>query len=578
MAALLAVSIVARAQGTPQAVLLVDEDLAQPMPHTPARLPLAFAREGGSEVALAQTADGALALTAMLTPGDDVAGRLLELEATWHKRAWVHQVAVELTLPGERVELMGRDLEPTTLARGHVAWLERFDPKWIAVTRGGVRSVITVDDGVDAVWVRSDGKQVTVRIDLESAEARPFVHDARCTTNWHAPNQHLQLRARLRVPDEKVTARAQLAPGGTVPLVKARWPDGRNAALVWTDHADQTSARTLEALAHGFIAHHLQLTKALFAHGADRPQLEDPRVVKLADELAEAGSEIVPHSATPKPDPRVVTESALRTFERWKTRTWIDHQPETNCEAFGDQGYHVGGRFGIADLLSAHQYRYVWAEDDASPGDLDLLSPRHLEHRAPTVWPIGRLDLGGPEGLWMFRTEWAFIEAKRFYAMYGAPALDRLEREHGLHVAHTYLETYHPKATKFGLRNLLVPADPKHDKPGGPGPVVLDPRFDALLGALEMRQARGSLWVPTLGALGDRLRATAEVTLRLLPDGSVRVHTETPLAGATFAVAQKDASVTIGGHSPRGQRTDGNVTLFWADLQPGDTIITIGAP
>ncbi len=101
-----------------------------------------------------------------------------------------------------------------------------------------------------------------------------------------------------------------------MPLVKSAWPDGRRAALVFTDHADQTTLRTLTALAHGFAAHHLAFTKALFAKGSDRPQLDDPRMMELADEMAKSGSEIVPHSATPKPDDRIVTGEALDRFAR----------------------------------------------------------------------------------------------------------------------------------------------------------------------------------------------------------------------------------------------------------------------
>ena len=211
-----------------------------------------------------------------------------------------------------------------------------------------------------------------MRIELEATEARPFMHDAACTNEWRAPNQHLPVPARLRVVEEPVHARVQWIPDGPPMLAKAHFPEGRRAALAITDHADQSSARTLAALARGrsdqksatmgLLAHHLSITKSLFAHGSDRPQLEDPTVVALADELHAAGSEIVPHSATPKRDDRPVTLAALETFSRWKARTWIDHQPETNCEAFGDLGFHTNGRFAIADLLAAHGYEYVWAK------------------------------------------------------------------------------------------------------------------------------------------------------------------------------------------------------------------------
>jgi hypothetical protein len=326
----------------------------------------------------------------------------------------------------------------------------------------------------------------------------------------------------------------------------------------------------LTVLARGFTAHHLQWTKALFSKGADRPQLDDPRMVELADEMFKDGTEIVPHSATPRPDDRQVTSSALDRFERWKTRTWIDHQPETNCEAFGDLGYQTGGKFGIADLLASHNYEYVWAEVDALPGDLNLLFPAHLAERAPTLWPLGRVSSGGPATLWMFRTMWAFVEARNFYALYSAPALDKLEKERGLHVAHTYLDTYHRRGTRFGMRNVIVPAE-KNGVPGGPGDVKLDPRMDALLASLEERQARGTLWVPTLAALADRMRQIAAVTITVQKEGTFVVHADAPVAGASFVLA-KPAQVLVGG---KPVKSEGG---FVVDLPAGDTAVELQAP
>jgi hypothetical protein len=472
-----------------------------------------------------------------------------------------------------------------------VTVLERFDPKWIALARGGVPvATLTIDDTLDAVRVEHGAGGTRVWLALDDAAARPFLHDARCTNEWRAPNRRLPVRSRLRAADERVQARLVWLPGATVPLVKAHFPDGRSGAFVITDHADQTTLRTLTALAYGrsdgksnggLLGHHLAITKALFARGGDRAQLEDPRVAALADQLHAAGSEIVPHSATPRRDERAVTEAALEQFARWQTRTWIDHQPETNCEAFGDEGYRAGGRFGIADLLAEHDYQYVWAEVDAPSNEINLLHPGRPAERAPTVWPIGRLSAAGPPSLWMFRSTWAFLPAGPFYALYAPARLDQLERERGLHIAHTYLETYHKRGTRFGMRNLLVPVGAR-DAPGGRGPVALAPRFEALLGELEARVARGSLWVPTLGELGDRLRATAAVSITLTTDGGARLHAPAPVAGASFVVGAPDARATLDGQPARGARTDGRQTMFWVDLPAGDSALRVttadGAP
>jgi hypothetical protein len=532
--------------------------------------------------------------TATLTTPDGALDVVLKLERTelgtvaltvdgaWRRPTWVHVVALDVVLPADAVSLVGRDLVPVPAPP--LAVLERFDPKWLTVRRGNGSYTLVVDDDVDAVIVKSGAGRVSLRIELETTEARPFVHDAACRTQWREPNAHVPVRARLRTVDEHVHARMQWIPDAAPVLSKAKFPDGRRAAFVITDHADQTSARTFAALVYGrsdkpsastgLLSHHVRITKALFAHGSDRPQLESPEVVRLADQLYVAGSEIVPHSATPKPDERPVTMAALDTFARWHARTWIDHQPETNCEAFGDEGFRSTGKFAIADLLAAHGYEYVWAEVDAEPGALNLLRADHLAQRAPTIWPIGRLDVGGPAGLWMFRSQWAFLEAKHFYSMYSPAALDRLERERGLHIAHTYLETYHPAHTKFGLKNLLVPIDPR-ERPGGSGPVKLAPEFERLLASLQARQDRGTLWIPTLAALGDRLRSVADIKVTIGADHRVLLQTQVAIAGATFVVARPDAPVRVNGELPRGVRSDHGETTFWADLPAGDSIVTV---
>jgi hypothetical protein len=492
-------------------------------------------------------------------------GFVLDATVEWKKPHWVHRVALELPLGPGAIKVVGRDLEEHAVKRAN---LGRFDPKWVTI---GATTLIS-DDDVDELAIESRLGGTVVTVELDSAAARPFTHDARCAKKWQDPNRHIPVPLRLRVPGEKVTARVQLARKILLPVAKSAWPDGRRAALVFTDHADQTTLRTLTVLAKGFAEHHLVLTKALFSHGTDRPQLDDPRMVALADDMSKSGSEIVPHSATPRPDDRSVTSQALERFGRWTARTWIDHQPETNCEAFGDLGYQSGGKFGIADLLVAHKYEYVWAEVDASPGDLNLFLPAHLEQRAPTLWPLGRVTLGGPSTLWMFRTMWAFLEAKRFYGMYNPMALDKLEKERGLHVAHTYLDTYHPKRTKFGMRNVIVPAD-KKGLPGGPGDVKLDARMDQLLLQLEERQKRGTLWVPTVAQLADRMRQIAAVTLTVRKEGSLVVHSPETVKGVTFVLPRPAASVLVDG---KPVKLDGNA--FVVDLPAGDTSVELQAP
>jgi hypothetical protein len=482
---------------------------------------------------------------------------------------------------------------------------------------------LAVDDDADGLQASRRDGHIIAHIDLLSTEARPFTHFVSCTDNWRAPNHRETLAVRLVQPDEPLHSELMIYSGAAVPLFKARYPDGRDGALVITDHADQTAAVTLRALIggtsdmtsprwgqSGLLGYGLGITKSLWmtsgepapppllnsaghaplsskaghiAHtiqsfrsrygrpqvdstGGGRPQLDDPEVAEMIERMARVGWEIAPHSATPLRDERDRTETALEMFSRYKARTWIDHQPYTNCEALINQGYQTGP-FGIVDLLHKFGYSYAWSGMDVPPGALNLLSPRRLEHYSPVLWPAGRLFGGTPTGLWLFSTMMTYVDGAKFFKLYAKHNLDQLEHERGLHIAHTYLEAFHPPTSPFVKRNLMVPGKK-------PGEVVLSPQLDALFSSLSSRVAQGSLWVPTLSQLGDYMRAMSGVSVRLIADGSAVVRSPQALTGATFVIPRPGLRVLVDGQPPKGQRTNHKETLFWADL-PADRDVHI---
>ena len=150
------------------------------------------------------TADGAFDVVLKLER-TEVGTIALTLDGVWRRPTWVHVIALDVVLPADAVTLFGRDLE--AIAAPPLTVLERFDPKWIGVRRGDGAYTLVVDDDVDAVVVKSGGGRVSLRIELETTEARPFVHDAACRDQWRAPNAHVPMPARLRTVDEHVHAR-----------------------------------------------------------------------------------------------------------------------------------------------------------------------------------------------------------------------------------------------------------------------------------------------------------------------------------------------------------------------------------
>ncbi len=469
---------------------------------------------------------------------------------------WVRRIAIELTLRGH-AQVVDRGLAWRSITR--TAYLDRFGPKEIQI--GSTR--LLIDDGIDEVIVRPNGPSTTVSLELFSTDARPFRYYAHCTNEWHQPNRKLLLPARRLSPTEILRAHLRtvwdVSPNALA-LSKARFPEGRDAALVISDHADQSSPETFAALVRGLLAHHLAITKSLFLQGSPRPQLDDPEVATLADELFRNGSEIIPHSATPHRDTRAWTHAALERFAAFRAVSWIDHQPETNCEAFTNQGFHSGPPYGVADLLAAHHYRYLWSADDAPAGQLNLLGDS-LQRRVFTFWPTGQLqEQAGPWAeAWLFRSSWMFLERKHFLRAVAPSRLDALEQARGLAILHTYLETLHPRGTRFGLRNLLTRRPDEA--------IALAPEFDAWLGELRRRIDRGTLWVPTVRQLGDHLRALEQVTIRYPGDGSAIVSSPVEVRGISLSVSEQVA-VEIDGHAPRGARSVHGTTAFWFDLAP----------
>lgn len=573
----------------------------------------------------------------------------VRMDASATAPAWVGLLSLEAEVSAAGAQVAGRDLRPHRVER--VAALSGLDPKWVILQTGAAAApgrhaaaddaapsdntpwTVVVDDQADGLKVHSERSRLRLQADLLSSEARPFSYFINCTDNWRAPNHRVELPVRQLQEGEALAVTMSLYAGGAVPLFKARYPDGRSAALVITDHADQTAAPTLRALAGGtsntaaatwgkggLLGSGLLITKALWlssgepapapllspsavAHaapsaarpvpilpgrsrlkskslqsfrqryerpqvdptGGGRPQLDDPEVAELAERLAKAGWELVPHSATPLRDERERTEEALQFFDRWKARTWIDHQPYTNCEALINRGYQLG-EFGIVDLLAQHSYGYAWSGLDIPPSpSLNLLNPRHLDRYQPVLWPSGRLWPGTPASLWLFSSMTTYMDSAKFFSIYKKKSLDQLERERGLHIAHTYLESFHPPGSMFAKRNLMVPG--RH-----PGEIVPHPKLAELFQQLAARVRRGTLWVPTLQQLGDHMRAMAGVVVRLGSDGSAVLRAEHSLTGATFVVPVPGLRILVDGQPAKGVSHNKLETSFWVDLPENKSV------
>jgi hypothetical protein len=500
----------------------------------------------------------------------DGAGILVTVTMTYLADVRVEREVLELSLPAEALQAVWRDGQLRAVPVGTVLRIDRWTPRVAGLRTRGVPLFV---DGSDAegMEVRREPGRAVLRLELDEAADHPFTVEGACRARWRGAGKGQDESARLRLAGEKVTWSSWLR-AGEAPLIVDRLARGRRAALVFSDHADQSTAPTLRALLEGaggrggFLGHGLPITKALFwRNEPGREQLESAEVRALAARLRAGGGEIALHSATPARDPRALTEAAFRELRDLEVRTWIDHQPATNCEAFTNRGWWPDRDQGIVDLLAADGVRYVWvARGEPNPKDhFNLLRPAEPARRTPIFYPWAPPTRESrAAGFYLFRSAWAYVERDRLFAMLSPARLDRLSEERGVAILHTYLEAIRPER-RLRPRNLMR-------RDATTGAVTLEPRLEALLADLGRRQQAGQLWVTTVRDLGDHLRGLAEVGVRYEADGSARIWNRgtTAVRGATLRLPVAGAWLRAS-RAVAGSRADADGPVLWLDLDPG---------
>jgi len=539
--------------------------------------------------------------SAVLRATPDRRGVTLEAEIHYSAPMVVTREAIALRLPG-RARALGRDLRVAPL--GRTLRVDRGTPVWMATSPDRKRpgAAVVGEQGIAAARYSPRGGDTDVELIVDDAASHPFRAYASCRSAYlpHLPGEraprHPPPEMEVRVPRDRITrtagevvrARAQiyLVDGGHdfAPVIVERWARGARAAVVFTDHADRTDPQALTALLHGvsdrsapgfgrggFFGHRLKITKTFFL----RPglgTLEDPDARQLADELAAHGSEVGSHSITPRRDLRAEVMASIGGYAAWKAVTWIDHQPDTNCEAIASRGWRDDPSYGIHDVLAAAGFRWVWSASDVPLHTVrvrNVFDPERAAAALPPIYP-----LPSDPRLWVFESSWFYGPIARMAAAFSDADLDQLEDERGLFVAHTYLSAS-PRTTR---RRDLIGRDAV--VPRLEGGFALDPGLEVALARLGERAARGTIASLTLRESSDRLRQLGAVVLRYREDGSVLVSNvgSTVIEGLTLAIPAAVDPV-VEGAPIGGIRSEAERTTLWLDLAGGATVVvTARAP
>ncbi|MBK8482755.1 MAG: hypothetical protein IPL40_16585 [Proteobacteria bacterium] len=469
---------------------------------------------------------------------------------------------------------------------------------------GGAAVTLSATAGLQGYWLRPRPRGgYELELELDDARNRPLARYRGCSEAHPSPSRRsrpmgsqsgLALRDPvLRLAGSQRRYRWQWLIGeASLPEVR-RFPSGYQSALVLTDHADQSSAERLEALAFGatgavgagrigpqwpgLVNRGLSYSKTVFARRVPpyAVQLDDERYRALLARVAAQGVELGLHSLSGGPDdpgdPRTVAAfAAFRALSGG--RLWIDHRPTTNCEAISNRGADPTSRWFILPLLRRFGLRYLWRGADAQRArrraGIDLLRSERPGERPAVLYRGEQLVVAGQRPFLLFGSSWLFFTHwRQLLAALSPRALDRLAANHGLAVGHVYLETCRARGRLHGRELLRALGGERY---------VLRPAVDRLFVALARRQREGSLWVTGLEALADHLLGAMRVTLEpVAQDGSVRLrYTRDDGPAVLRAVTLRwppgvvdvipSAGVVLGGRRVREGRLE-----TWCDLSAG---------
>ncbi len=498
-------------------------------------------------------------------PGNPALALAVGAELT--EEATPMHLALAGTLPTGDVHILGRDHRIGPLAAETV--IDEWTPQHLHT------DALSIDARSLAMAATPGDARTSFELVLDDHRLHPFKPLKTCADTMDDDDpKELDRSAVTRPAGTSWSAAATVVLGPSPAVQWLRYPRGYRSALVFTDHADQSNVGKLGALLwgtgslkdqegittgdKGLLGHGLTLTKSVFVKRKSyyARQLDNPEYVELLEAAREAGVEVGSHSVTGlRDEPATVAELLAQQAEAvGPVRTWIDHQPKTNCEALTNSGWNPKSDWYLVPTLQQAGVDFAWAGFDVAPEDgVNLFDPAQPDAWTPVLF--SHPDLGD---LQVFMSLWRAKDRADLLADYDAEHLDALARDRGLHIAHTYLDTH--RAGSFVEGWTLLDAVK--------GGFAIRTDADALFADLEARQADRRTLVATMADVGDHLHATRDVTWTWTPS-RIRLQPKAGAVPGLTLLAPKDLGAPQIDGQPLGDDavwSDDGGTAFTFDL------------
>jgi hypothetical protein len=507
---------------------------------------------------------------------------------------------LEFTICARDAKVVGRDQQFERLpVERPLTVIDRWTTRAAEFGEGMEAVTLPGEDNLLGLRVKPENGEWQILGDIDQARYHPLFRDYR----WNPPAAYDTLAATGRRSGTSREAYFRMCVGRPIRILKReRQPDGYEATLVMTEHADCEGPATTRAIAYGsseldapspgrgILGNGLTWTKAIFRWSTagsryanlGRSGLDDPDFKQIVDQLFNQGVEIALHSPTALPDSAHRVGTALRDLRSWyQSKVWIDHGMDVNWEALAKFGsFPESLPWFILDTLRAYGFCYNWLAIDLPAvgywGNSVFASPW------PGWYPLVLYPLPGREsresGLYLWRT--LVVNANSARDGYLSPTgIEQLLASRGVCILHLYFAS---QDTYIGRSR---PTDATWLIPHGQPPNMTwetDPKVDAYFRNMAAQKKAGRLRVTTLSDFADYLLLSDSVTIRAQGNEDYRLtnHALRPVPGFALAVAADGVErITLDGieatrREVSGQKRVGSDILFWIDV-PADTTMTI---
>lgn len=376
-------------------------------------------------------------------------------------------------------------------------------------------------------------------------------------------------------------------------------PDGFEAAIIWTEHADWTNIRTHRAVnfgheditdaaeaTGGFVKYSIPVSKSVFYNNPDSitnttasngifNELHatiqtDSAFFDLLRQLYTAGHDICLHTPEQFSSSRKNLKEALRFMNtQFSSPTWIDHgynnKPWNNRENIVCDGLLAYSPQYARDLWQEFGVRYFWNpyletlnpfDEWAFNGHFQLPFPGfgdRFPDEAITTHPAI------PEAILWGTTGTMEVPQERLWDYYFHPGrLASLINFRTVHINHVY-----PAWAREGKGFWRFDES---------GKIVAPQGFNQALSRLADLHDDHKLLPTTIAKHLAYVEAINKLEYNIVAQGHVEILNSgtQKISGLNLAVSSD--SVEVNGEIPESKKVDGD-TLFWFDLKAGETAI-----